>query len=160
MARGNSIVVTPEPKGVFTQGYIGAGLTPKPGVAMQIQVATAERGGRFTYELWAPGTDGNRRQMIILLEDRLQGKTAVDAYAAGDFALFYTPLPGEEMNVLFGNASGTADDIAVGDLLICDEGTGKFVETTGSPESEPFQALEAIVDPVADQLIHVVTTGH
>lgn len=160
MARGNSIIVTPEPKGVFTEGFIGAGLTPKPGVAMQLQVATAERGGRFTYELWAPGTDGKRRLMLILLPDRLQGKTSTDAYAAGDRAFFYIPLPGEEMNVLFGNASGTADDVAVGGLLICDTGTGKFVPTTGSPESEPFMALEAIVDPVADQLLHVVRTGH
>lgn len=160
MARGSGIIVSAEPKGVFKEGIIGAGLTPKPGTIMQLQGATAEVGGRFTYELYAPGTDGDRRQMLVLLHDPLQGRLATTAFAAGDRCQLYVPANGEELNVLFGNASGTADDIAVGDMLIVDTGTGKVIRTTGSPESEPFQALEAIVDPVADQLLHVEYTGH
>lgn len=157
MPKGNEIIVTANPRGVQCEGTISGALYP--GVMLQIQAGTAPVGGRFTYEAYAPGTDGERRPVIILLQDDFQGKLNTDAYVSGTRCKVYYPLPGEEMNIRFGDTSGTADDIAIGDLLIADTGTGEFIKTTGTPESEPFQALEALTDPTADQLLWVLTTG-
>jgi len=159
MAKGNSIVLAEEPRGRFVEGTITG--TPKPGTIMQIDVSEGlNYNGRPTYEVYTPGTDGNRRMIAVLLPDELLGKTATDAYANGDHGFLYIPAVGEELNVLFGNVSGTADDVAFGDLMIVVSGSGKVIPTTGSPESEPFQALEAITDPTADQLLHVIFTGY
>lgn len=158
MSKGNTIIVSAEPRGRFIEGYIGAGLTPKPGTVMQIQGATALVGGRFTYELYAPGTDGHRRPILVLLEDELRGKLMTDAYAAGDRAFLYEPAAGDELNMLVLNLSGTADDHAIGEMLMVDNGTGKLV-VESSPESEPFQLLETITDPTADTLAWCLYTG-
>jgi hypothetical protein len=152
-----TIIRTPNPKGTFINCIIDG--TPKPGTCMQIKAATAAVGGRMTYEVAAPGGDGQRALMAILVEDSLQGKTVSDAYVTGTNATLYCPVPGEELNILFNNVSGTADDVAIGDLLILDNGTGKFNVTTGTVESEPFQALEAITDPTADTLLAAIFTG-
>ena len=162
--RGSQIIVgaPTSPRGVFMEGFIGAGLTPKPGTIMQLQPATALRGGRHTWELAAPDQDGGHPKgpLIVLIEDHFQGKTYADAYAAGDRCFGYVPLPGEELNLLVLNITGTADDHALGEMLMVDSATGKLVATTGTPESEPFQLLEAITDPTADTLAWVVYTGY
>lgn len=158
MALGNNIVLAVPRMGVTLQGYISG--TPKPGTMMQVKAGTAKVNGRFTYEVYAPGTDGDRRPVIILDADWKQGRIATTAYADGDFAELYCPAMGEEMNILKGDVAGTGDDFAIGDLLIADTGTGKFILTTGSPESEPFQCLETVTDPTADQLVHAMYTGY
>lgn len=155
----SEIIVTADPRGVFKEGTITG--TPLPGTVMEITPATAlDSNGRPTYRAYQPGTDGNRRPIFILLEDFGQGLTKDDAYVTGSHGFLYVPVAGEEFMMLFGNAGGTADDIAVGDMLIVDDSTGKVIETTGSPESEPFIALDAIVDPVADQHLHCMYTGY
>jgi hypothetical protein len=161
VARGNEIIVTTNPLGVFTEGVIGAGLTPKPGTIMQIQPATALVGGRFTYEIYNADADGGRPKgpIYLLLEDNLQGRTVSDAYAAGDWARFYTPLPGDELNLLIANIAGTADDHTKGEMLIIDDTTGLMIATTGSPETEVAQLLETITDPTADTLAWCLWTG-
>ncbi len=156
MSRGNEIIVSANPRGVFMEGTVYG--TPKPGTMMQIRNASLSR-GRFTFEAYAPGADGNRSEICILLADDQQGKLATDAYVDGTPCKVYYPLPGEEINILFGDTSGTADDLVIGQKLICDSGTGKFIPTTGSPQSEPFKALEALTDPTADQLIWAMCTG-
>lgn len=157
--RGLSVIVTPTPRGVQHEGYISG--TPKPGQLMQIQAGTAMDGtGRFTWEVYNQNADGDRALVAILLEDAFQGKMYDKAYASGDRARFYIPIAGEEFNVMKGDVAGTADDFAVGDKLMIDDGTGKVIITTGTPESEPFICLEAIVDPVADQLVHCMYTGY
>lgn len=158
MAFGNAIVVENNPKGVFLEGTMDG--TPKPGTMMELKPATVAVGGKWTYRVYQPGTDGERRLVAILLEDSLQGKLATDAYVTGTRCFMYCPAMGEEMNVLKGDVAGTGDDLAIGDMLIADTGTGKFIKTTGSPESEPFECLETVTDPTADQLIHVRYTGH
>jgi hypothetical protein len=159
MAKGNGILVTPEPKGVFEDIIISG--TPKPGVVME-RTSTALVGGRATYNpagtTAASGSrgmsaDGDRIGICVLLEDWERGITPDTAYASGDRARIYWPVNGEEMNMLFQDNSGTADDIAINDKLIVDDGTGKVLLSASTPESEPFIALEAIVDPVADQLL-------
>lgn len=154
MARGSLIVVSPFPKGHFVEGIIGAGLTPKPGTAVQLQPATALQGGRHTWELYNADADGGRPKgpIIILTEDSLQGRPMTTAYAAGERAFGYIPLPGDELNLLLGDVAGTGDDHALGEILIIDDTTGKFIATTGSPEEEVAQLLEAVTDPTTDTL--------
>lgn len=143
----NTIVVSGDPKGHFIEGTLAAAITPKPGTLLKLQ-------SDGTYSIWT-GTDGDRDEMIILCEDWGQGKLPTDAYAASDHFFAYIPVHGDEIQVLFGNVAGTADDVAVGDKLIHVNATGKFIVTTGSPQSQPFKALESITDPTADQLLLV-----
>lgn len=159
MAKGNQIIVSNNPRGVFTEGIISG--TPKPGTLMERVPATEPDGNnRFTYRAYQPGTDGNQRQILVLLEDETNGRTATTAYVTGDSCKMYTPVAGEYLNMLVADVAGTADDIAIGDLFIADTGTGKLNATTGTPESEPFEALETVTDPTADQLVWMAYTGY
>ena len=159
MARGTEILVTSDPKGVRTTGILSG--TPKPGTCMEIVPATAvSDNGHFTYRAYTSGTDGTRQTVYVLDRNKSYGALATTAFTTGAIIQMYTPLAGEHLNVLKGDVSGTADDFAVGDLLIIDTGTGKVILTTGSPESEPFQCLEAVTDPTADQLVWVCATGY
>lgn len=161
MSRLNKIVLTAEPKGNFLEGLVITGETPKPGTLMQIVPTTALVGGRHTWRAYTEGTDGNRPigPLAVLCEDVNQGKTITDAYAAGDRCRLYCPLPGDELNLLFMNVAGTADDVAAGVRMIPDSGTGKVIPTTGTVEVEPAVSLEAIVDPTADQLLWCMWSG-
>lgn len=162
MARGNRIVVTAEPKGQFVQGYIASGQTPKPGTVVQVQTATALKGGRETWELYNADADGGRPKgaFIVLIEDYLQGMLPSVAYAAGSFAFGYIPKQGDELNLLIANLAGTGDDHIAGEMLIVDDTTGLMIATTGSPETEVAQLKESITDPTADTLAHCVWTGY
>ena len=153
----SEIIVTASPKGVFLEGIISG--TPKPGTCVTL-TNTAEVGGRFTYEPYNADADGNRRTVLVLIEDYLQGKTKEDAYANGDRCFLYAPCMGEELKMLLADVSGTGDTHAIGELLIVDDSTGKLIATTGSPESEPFQLLEALAAPTADTHALCMYTGH
>jgi hypothetical protein len=160
MAKGNDIVVSRDPRGRYIEGYI-SGSTVKPGQCVQLKAATEPADdGRYYYELAAPGTDGDIAEMLIVVPDYDQGQTESSTYADGSRIFIYQPLPGDELNVLVLDVAGTADDIAIGTKMILDTGTGKFIATTGTPESEPFVALETITDPTADYLLHVRYTGN
>lgn len=162
MARGNRIVVSECAYGRHMEGIIAAGETPSPGMIVQIQAATALQGGRHTWEIYNADADGGRPKgpYIVLKEDLLQGKTTADAYAAGARAFGYVPLPGDELNLLLLNISGTADDHPLGEILIVDDTTGKLIVTTGSPETEVAMLLEAVTDPTADTLAWCIWTGY
>jgi hypothetical protein len=157
MAKGNEIIVTANDiRGVFYEGLIKT--AAKPGTVCMIDVSEGmdDNGNIAQFEVFGYGTDGEMGPLFILLPDSLRGQDAVTAYNAGDWAFFYVPASGEQLNLLHENVSGTADDVAFGDKMIVDNGTGKLKVTTGSPEDEPFVALEALVDPTADQLLHVM----
>lgn len=170
MAKGNGIIVSAQPRGVFKEGYIVG--TPKPGTVVTLvpgQTAPDDT-GRWNYEpagttaatsglADAMAADGDNISIGVLLENALEGQLMTTAFATGDRVRIYFPLPGEELNVLFQNQSGTADDLGIGTALIVDDGTGKVFKTTGTPESEPFIALEVVTDPTADQLVWCETTG-
>lgn len=163
MARGSTILINQiEAKGRKLQCYLGTGVTPKPGTILQLQPATALRGGLFTVELYNADADGGRPKgpFLVLLEDSKQGKTVSDAYAAGELAECYVPLPGDELNLLLLDVAGTGDDHTKGETLIVDDTTGKLIATTGSPETEVAMLLETVTDPVADTLAHTIWTGH
>lgn len=161
MARGNCIVVSSYPQGRFEEGYIATGETPKPGTILQIDPTVALKGGRHTWKIYNPGTDGENPvgPIAVLREEVLRGVSIDTAYAAGDRCFLYLPEPGDELNVLVKNIAGTADDHALGEKLMVDTGTGMLIATTGSPENEPFVLLEAITDPTADTLAWVKYAG-
>ncbi|MFA5056513.1 MAG: hypothetical protein WC485_00230 [Opitutaceae bacterium] len=160
MAKGNEIVLSANPKGVYLEGIVSG--TPKPGTVMQIKAATAAVGGRHTWEVFNADADGNQRLIAVLLPDNLQGKTATDAYVDGDRCFLYCPIAGEELNMLVAAAgTGTGDALAIGALLIVNDGDGILIATASTPESEPFIALEAVADLVAaGSLVHCMYTGH
>lgn len=165
MAFGNTIVLSGyEACGKKFEGIIATSFTPKPGTAVQINAVYGRQGGKYTVGPWDRGADGDHPQgpLIILTEDILQGKTTADAYAASDRAFGFIPWAGCQMNVLLKDVTGTGttSNIALNDLLIVDDTTGKFIQTTGTPESEPFMALEASTMDNTDSLIHAIYTGY
>jgi hypothetical protein len=165
MARGHSIIVSAptSPRGVFMEAYVAAGQTPKPGTIMQYDPTVALRGGRHTVAVYNRGADGRRPAgpLWILREDQYRGdRTELSAYAAGDRCFLYCPVAGEEFNLLLADVAGTADDHPLGELMTVDDTTGKLIVVPGTEQITPFQLLEAVVDPVADQLVWVVYTGY
>jgi hypothetical protein len=158
MANFDTIVVSGAPAGRFLEGIISG--TPKPGTMMQIKAATEPVNGKPTWEVFNGAADGENSLVAILLEDNLQGKTVEDAFVTGTLGRLYCPIPGDELQVLLQDVAGTGDDHAIGEKLMVDDGTGKFIASAGTPESEPFVLLETITDPEADTLAHVMYTGH
>ena len=161
MARGTEIIVSSNPRGVFMEGPINGAL--KPGTIVQIDVSAGlDSNGNFTWEAFNQSADGVRPAgpLAVLLPDRLSGQLHTAAYADGAHCFVYVPHAGEELNCLIGDVAGTGDDHAFGEVLIVDDGTGELIATTGTPEAEPFMLLEAITDPTADTLAHVIYSGY
>ncbi len=158
MARGNRIIVSSDPKGVYLEGIVSG--TPKPGTIMEIKYSvTTLTGGEWTWQAFQTDADGKPGLIAVLLEDRLQGKTTTDAYVAGTRCFLYCPVAGEDMNCLVQNLSGTADDHAFGERLMVDNSSGMLIANS-SGTSVPFILLETITDPVADTLAWCKYTGH
>lgn len=159
MAKGNNIVVSAEPRGRREECIVSG--TPKPGTVMEIKAATEPVGGRFTYQAYQDAVaDGDQRLIGVLDMDSLQGRLATTAYADGERGFIYFPLPGEELNMLVANIAGTGDSFAIGDIMIVDDGTGKLIATTGTPESEPFIVMETVAALTADALVWCKFTGY
>lgn len=144
------------------EGIVAVGQTFYPGMAVQRVAATALVGGRWTYTAADIDADGGRPKgaIVIVTEDSYQGKTTSDSYAAGDRFFGYIPLPGDELNLLLLNISGTGDDHTIGEILIIDDTTGKWIATASTPETEPAQLLETVTDPTADTLVWAEWTGY
>lgn len=147
---GNKINITENPRGRFIGGVVSG--TPLPGTIMQIEAGTAVNGnGDHTWVVFNRDADGDRPlgPLAVLLE-RGEGYDYETAYETGGQAFLYIPLPGDELNVLWSAAgTGTGDAVTVGLLGIVDDGTGLLVTTTGSPQTEPFMAMEAVSDVTA-----------
>ena len=158
MASGNGIVVSSEPRGRFDECIISG--TPKPGTCMSRLAATEPVGGRYTYEAYNPSADGEQLAWGVLLPDDNQGRAATAAYAAAERGFLYFPVNGDELNCLVANIAGTGDAFAIGDKLMIDDGTGKLIATTGSPETESFEVLETKAALTADTLVHVQYNGN
>lgn len=159
----NDIVVSGNPRGHFIEGIIEG--TPKPGTLMQIKAGTGpDDRGRLTWQAKQGGSDGDRGIVAVLREDHFQGKTKDDAYVNGSPGFLYIPLPGDELQVLAANitgtGSGTDDAFAVGDKLIIKEGTGKVIKTAGTPEMEPFVVMEPVSTLYEDTHVLVMYTGN
>lgn len=159
MASNNVIVVSEVPKGHFIEGYMKVGDGAfKPGQVLQIDASAELIDGRPQYKLWNPGTDGARSEFVVVRENDLLGMDAhTGSYEAGSRFLGYVPGKGDEVQFLFKNVgTGTGagqEDVALGDKLIFDTGTGKVIVTTGSPEEEPLTAMEALANVTEDTLV-------
>lgn len=162
MSRGNEIIVSANPRGVFMEGFVGVGVTVLPGQVMQLDATVAVQGGRHTFKLYSPGTNGKRPvgPIYIVRANDLLGKDNTVAYAAGDRVYLYTPIAGEEFNMVVADVAGTADSHAAGENLMLQTGTGKLLATTGTPESNPFLLLEAITQPAGDTLAWCMYSGY
>jgi hypothetical protein len=130
---------------------------------MQIKAGTAIDGnGNFTFTEFAPGADGEMPQgpYCVLLE-KGEGYSYAQAYADGDLAQVYVPLPGDELNLLWSAAgTGTGDTVDEMAKAIVDNGTGLLIATTGTPEDEPFAACEPLADVVATgTMCHCIRCG-
>lgn len=154
MSRGSTIIVASNPRGLFLEGFVGSGLTPKPGQVMIPDHAVALKGGRHTFKYPAPGSDGTHPAgpYAVVREDSYQGKTTSDAYAAGERVFLYVPVPGEELNLLLADVTGTGDDHTAGERLEVQNATGKFIALASTPDRAPATLLETITDPTADTL--------
>jgi len=154
-ARGRKILISAHPQGKFLEGTIYG--TPKPGTCLSIKTPFYEGG----WHQWEPftATSGHKRLVAVLLEDSLQGKTIDDAYVTGTRALIYVPQPGEELNMLISDVSGTGDSHAVLEQLMIETVTGKLIADS-SGESEPFTLLTALTALTADVLAPCVYTGY
>jgi hypothetical protein len=159
MARGNKIVVNADARGHYEWGFLLTG--EKPGTIMQIDASVALKAGKHTWKVYTRDADGDQPAgpFAVVDHEPYLGRDATTAYAAGDFAKLYIPLPGDELNLLFKNLTGTADDVAIGTIMTVDTTTGKLIPTTGTPETEPAVALEALTDPTADTLLWVRWSG-
>lgn len=153
-ARGNKILITSNPRGHFAQGVITG--TPKPGICLSISAPF----GSLGWHTWVPfsATSGHRRTVAVLLENELKGGSLTDAYITGDIVPIYFPAPGEELNMLIADVVGTGDDHPALQMLMIQTATGMLIAES-SPESEPFQLLETLTDPVADTLAPCMYTG-
>lgn len=153
--RGGQVIVSayPDPKRMV-EGIIGAGITPKPGTVMQIDISEDLQGGRHVWELYNADADGARPKgpIILLTENLLLGWDYDRAYAAGDRAFGYLPHAGEEFNLRLADIAGTGDDHTKGEILIIDDTTGLFIATTGTPEEEVAMLKETVTDPTAETL--------
>lgn len=156
MARGNRIIVSSEPQGKFTEGYVKSGNTFQPGMVVERDPSVALSNGRHTYKYANPGADGGQpKGAYWIVTDMLHwliGKAISDTIAAGERVVLYSPMAGEEINLLLLNIAGTADDHALGEVLIVKDNVGKFIATASTPDSKCAQLLEVVTDPIADTL--------
>jgi acyl CoA:acetate/3-ketoacid CoA transferase alpha subunit len=81
---------------------------------------------------------GGAAELLFALEDALQGKTVIDAYAVGDVAFFIKALPGDE--VLARLAQG--QDVAIAAVLKSD-GAGALT-AQGGTGTILARAIEAV----------------
>lgn len=171
-AKGSMTIVTTgrTPSGVFREGIVKTGESHYPGMICQEDRSVAEVEGCATFKLADIDADGTRpkgglficcvESLGELAEKGIDPAVTTNAFAAGERALYYSPRAGEQFNLVYKNVTGTADDVAAGDMLIVDDGTGKLIVTTGTPETEPFKAMTALVDPTEDAALWCEYTGY
>lgn len=156
MSQRSEIVATPNPKGVFLEGYLtNAASGLKPGSFVSFDPASSQVHGRWG---WKPYTASEGAGLVaVLKEDHLQGRDENFAYQNDDRIFMYAPLPGEEVLGRVPAATGTGDSVSGGDLFDIDDGTGLL--TTGTNPC-PFIATEDVVDEGdVDLLVTVRYTG-
>ena len=163
--RGNRTLVHPIDFGNRTgEGFVKAGQTFYPGMGVIRDPSVALKFNRHTYKIYDESADGDRPNggvYIVTGElSLLFGNDQTVAYAAGEVFSFVKPQLGDEFNLLIKNLAGTGDDHTKGEKLILDTGTGMFIATTGTPETEMAQLLETITDPTADTLAWCAWSGY
>jgi len=160
MSTHSKIVLSRVDNHQYKEGIISG--TPSPGTVMQISAGVEPIGGKHTWVAYNRDADGDRPlgPLVVLCENWKLGKTTSDAYVSGEYGIMFVPYPGDELQVLLQNQSGTSDSFAIGDLLMVDDGTGKAIATSGSIESEPWVVMETLAAITVDTLCHVMYTGY
>lgn len=108
---------------------LATGQTPKPGTLLSV-------GSGNTLTVHA--TRGAHCEVLMALEDALQGKTVDDAYVAGTVCDVAIPAPGSEFQALI----KAGETVAVGALL-CSAGDGSL-EVVTSTYTAIAVAVEAL----------------
>lgn len=146
MAKGNSVILTGDPKGTWEECIVSG--TPKPGTCMELVPTTAPVSGRFTYRA-VTRSNGAAGPVTILDIDRQQGKIRTDAYVSGTRGFLYWPVAGEEFNMLLRESAGTGTggETNIGDLLAIEKTTGELM-AGGSLTSRPFMLMERVTQDV------------
>lgn len=132
MAVNRTIVLKGNSKGHHDEGTLDTVGTP----GMHVQLAADGK-----YDI-SPATLAEcvKDELIILKEDRLQGKTIIEAYAIGDLGFLYFPIPGDHIHAFVKSGA----DIAVGDKLVQEGGgTGLWIEAAGTEVLYRLKALES-----------------
>lgn len=145
--RGSEIIVSAHPQGKFLEGVITD--ASKPGTIMEIVPGFVLQGGRQGYRA-STTTTGSSREILVLREDNLQGKTVNDAYVPNTRGFLYAPLAGEDINVLTASEPGTGsvDTFKVGALLGVN--SSGFAVPNSSYTSTPFTSQEYLTQSPAD----------
>jgi hypothetical protein len=151
MSKGNTIIVSTEPRGRKFEGIVSG--TPAPGTLMEPVPATEPIGGRFTFRFYQPSADGDPRPVIVLLDDSLQGFLMTTAYVTGTEAFLYCPIVGELLNMLVRDIAGTGDSHAIGDRFQGGHADGKLVVQSTSANASIFTCMETAAAPVADVIL-------
>jgi hypothetical protein len=162
MAQGNKIVVSADPRGRFVEGIVKTGETHYPGMVVQIDASVTLVSNKHTWKLYDRAADGDRPAgpYIVIIENYLIGKLTTDSYAAGERVFGYIPAAGDELNLLLADIAGTGDDHTKGEILMVDDGTGKWIATTGSPQTNPAVLLETVTDPTSTTLAWCIWSGY
>lgn len=163
MARGNKIVINENPVGRRSEGVIVGALLP--GICVQVNTTEPDAGNRFFWSPFDKSGSGAPGLVTVLDYDFPQGKLATDAYQTGKRGFLYFPVPGDQLNMLIHDQSGTGatSDFSIGDPLMIEDATGKLLDAltgTGPYLARPFQLMETIVDLTADYLAYCIFTGY
>jgi hypothetical protein len=125
LSKGNNIVVNGEhAKGRRYAMFNGTGAVLYPGTVMQVDYSVALKGGLWTAILYARDADGDQPKGSYWIATdemgRLAGRTKDDTIAVGELFEAYSPLPGDDLNLMIQDAStGTSlNDVAIGTILI------------------------------------------
>lgn len=86
-------------------------------------------------------TSGGRGEVMVALEDALQGKTISDAYAADNPVSMIMALPGDELFLFL----AAEENISDGDLLVSN-GDGHFKGVTAGTGDSEWVFAEALED--------------
>lgn len=146
-----------------SEGIISGALLP--GICVQVTTAEPDAGNRFTWQVFDKSGTGAPGLVTVLDMDIQQGKLATDVYVTLKRGFIYFPLPGDQLNMLIHDISGTGatSDFSIGDPLTIEDGTGKLLDAltgTGPYLARPFQLMETIVDLAADYLAYCIFTGY
>lgn len=140
MARGAAIVVNADNRGYWDEGIVTD--TSKPGTHMEIVPATNPTGGRFSYRARS-AANGAKGPIVLLLNDWEQGIVATTATVAntGGHKLYW-PLPGDDLNCLVAESSGTgtSGENAIGDRLAVN--TSGLLMAGGALATQPYWLLD------------------
>lgn len=147
--QGNKTILS-FPRGVQKEGKLAVG-NVKPGMHVTLLAATQPNDdGSCVWEPYNRNANGDRALIALVVEWDEMGHDYNHQYVPGDRIKIYFPLPGEECNIRVSHVgTGTGDHIFPGDRMILVDGVGTAIATTGSPQSEPWQATEYVADVVS-----------